>query len=251
MDNELLQQVKSFYDLEGQIKVLRKQEAELTERVEGAEAVLSTLSWELSDRENSIGAKLKKLLKKDDPELDALRDDVRQAEHQLSKVQNELAACKQELAAANSKKIRLPMLTTLRRRAQQDPETAKAFGKLELKCCVEQVNPLLDANRQALRELADFYREHKLEKPFPQTEFNRLFNGTIAAAEACMVYLTRIETVLEGLKCPHSFKPYYYHYKDFLWDAGNGPDIEDRAKTAMQQIKAEKDGLAVCHLFII
>lgn len=242
MNHELLQQQEDRYELERTIHALEQQLPELEERVDGAGAVFMTLYEYMAEREKHPVYLIKKLLKKDDAEFIRRYQDAVDAEAQLKQAEIALEACKNERAAAMTKLIKLPNISVMWVRAKKDPETVKVFAKAEAHYCMERLKPLMDANLDALKALADFLVENQYAPKIPQSEFNELLNASIAAAEACQPYLSRYQDALEFL--PNFFfqiRDYYVDPKNFIWNAKFGKAFHDRVFTAIEQVSTQKD----------
>ncbi len=243
MENVILEQQRSRYELEQMILDLDTKMPELEEQVDGAGAVFMTLYEYMAEREKNPVYLVKKLFKKDDAEFIQRYKDAVDAEAQLKKAEEALEAAKQEREQAASQLAKLPSIDLLRIRAKKDPETFKAFSKAEAHYCAQRLMSLMDANWQALQELADFLQEHEQAPKIPQSEFNRLLKASIAAAEACQPYLDTFRNAL-GQNISDFFfhiREYYLDPKEFIWDARNGRNYSDRVNTAMKQVREQKD----------
>lgn len=244
MGHVILEQQQARYDLERKLHTLQLREEELAREVESSENIFMTLFDAMTEYEHSLACKMKKLLRKPDPELEELRSDTTLAESQLKQAEDELEACRKEKAKTAAQLVKLPSFALLWIRAKKEPDIIKIFAEGEARYCAERLIPLMEVNRQVLRELADFLRENERAVPFPQSEFNRLFDQSIAAGEACRPYLARFENAMDYFQnLFFSVKEYYYDPKDFIWNAKNGPSFHDRAAAAMKQVKSQKESI--------
>lgn len=243
MLNEILEQQKARYDLERKLHALQLREDELAQEVESAGNIFMVLYEAMAEHEKSLAYKMKKLFKKPDPEFVERYNDAVEAERQLKQAEDELEACRKDKAQIAVQLTKLPSHDLLRIRARKDPETYKVFSKAEAHYWAEKLDPLLNANWQALRELADFLRENEQAPKFPQSEFNRLFGASIAAAETCQRHLDKFRNALGQNHADLFFniRQYYMDPKEFIWDARNGKSYSDRVITAMKQVREQQD----------
>lgn len=242
MEHIILEQQQARYDLERKLHFLQLREDELVREVESAGDIFMVLYEAMAEREKNPIYMVKKLLKKPDPEFESRYNDAVEAESQLKRAEEELEACRKEKTQTAVQLTKLPSNDLLWVRARKEPDIIKTFAEGEARYCAERLAPLMDANWQALRELADFLKEHEGTLPFPQSEFNRLFDKSIAAGEACRPYLARFNKAMPFFEnLFFSVKEYYYDPKDFIWNAKNGPGFHNRTVTAMKQVKDQKE----------
>lgn len=250
MENETVQQLRSYYSLTRKNAALNREDAALKALADAAEAVWLTISADLDARKSGMGHMLRQLFKKADPELEALEADARDAEARYLKIKADYQRCHQELAANRTKRLLLPSLSILKRRAMADPETAKAYAVMEVRFCVEQVNPILEEILRALKEYLDLVPNGNFREGIEQSRYNHIYGDLMKLPEQSLPWLTRIGEALEILHAPFHIKEYFHSSKTFFTDATRRGNQNERTRDAIRQVETQKSMIETSLRFI-
>lgn len=242
MNTEVLEQLKTSYNAQRQMAELEPKKEELTRNVEAAEQIWLTLTEELARRERSLVTRLKIRMGQTVPDLEELRADVTCAQQRLELAKAQLEACNKIRTQAMSRFMRAPSLTILKRRAKEDPETARAFALMEIRFCAEKVLPLLEKNYRAWEEYLTIIPQGVILEGVVQSEYNRIYDAVLKAPEACLPLLDRIREAAEILKEPFTVRYYFQDSKAFMRDHTKGLDNK-KAEIAMPQIETQKSDI--------
>lgn len=123
------------------------------------------------------------------------------------------------------------------------PEQQKSLAEAEIRCCAENLFPLLEENYRTVEEYLRIILPLRVNETVTESEFDRILAAAQRASEPCLPWLARMAQAAEILEIPFTPRTYYRQTEPFFIGRERLVGDNVMARFALKLITAQKEDI--------